>query len=579
MSHQEWMVLGAMSAAWCHTAARLWLKLGALAILFVLAPWAWWGSIAEDIDLSLWSEDWTHLSFYLASVAISFTGICLVPFLLNGWLRAILTLLFLIGFWLDQVVLGISGNHLTFDMAETLVRESDMAMGAARTFGASIIKASSVVGFLAFAFLVPPSKRQNVGYVAAILPLAAFPMFFASSQIARGKVASYPSTYSVPMELVWSALFKANAKDVSRDPVDYHGALQEKIKKIIVVIDEAARGDYLGLNNSRYDNTPALMSQAELIANYGVAVSIANCSHTSRYLMRIGLPKKEIPDLNGVADRLPTIWQYARDAGFKTVFVDTFRKFGSYHSYMNYREANQIDEFITLLDHPYYQRDISVADKLLDILKSDQKMFVYINKFGTHQPYDDSFPPDLAYDPPSSTIGRFSLSSPRREAIRDYHKALRASVDGFFEKILPALGDDTILIYTSDHGESLYEGGYDWGHCTSDSKVVAVGEGLVPLFVAARSPDLIAKFKAAAARSFNEASHFEIFPTLLELEGYPDNWVEGRYGPSLLNVPRDRKRAFLVGNFESERAVWVSVGSSVNEPPMALEEPVLGARN
>lgn len=558
-----------------YPALRLWLKLGALAILFILAPWGWWAGITEDIDLSLWREEWTHLSFYLASVAISFAGICLVPFLLNGWLRIILSLILLTGFWFDQVVLDVAGHHLTLDTAETLVRESDMAVGAARTFAASVAKATFIATFLAFAFLLRPSKRQCVGLVGAIIPVVAFAMFFASSEIAKGKAVFFPSTFSVPTEFVWSIFFEAKAKDVSRDPVDYQGLVQPKIRKIIVVIDELIRGDYLGLNNSKYDNTPTLKSQLHITANYGVAVSTTNCSATSRYLMRIGLQKSAIPDLSGVAARLPTIWQYATNAGFKTVLIDTWRKFGTYHSYMNSREANQIDEFITLLDHPYYKRDVLAADKLVGLLKSDQKLFVYVNKFGAHQPYDEAFSPDLPYDP-SSSVGRAELAPSRREAIRDYHKAVRASVDEFFKTVLPAVGDDTVLIYTSDHGELLYDGGYDRGHCTSDPKLVVVGEGLVPLFIATRSPDLLANFKAAASRSFNNASHFEIFPTLLELEGYSSSWVETMYGPGLLSVPSDRKRAFLVGDFETERIFWVGVKSPADKGLQGFEGSVLG---
>ena len=374
-----------------YVVARLYIKLLALVLIFFLAPWAWWGSIAEDIDLSLWAEDWKHLGVYLAAIALSFTGICILPFLRNGWLRVPLTIVLLTGFGLDQVILGISGHHLTLDMSETLVRESDMVAGAVHTFTNAILKASLIWIVLLYAFLLSPARHHSLGSWVALIPIAAFPLLASSSQITQGKVASFPSTYSVPAELVWSAFKSSEAKDVARDSVNYGGVLRPEIKKIVVVIDEATRGDYLGLNNALYDNTPVLSKAAGIIANFGVAVASANCSHSSRYLMRIGLQKSQIPDLKGVADRLPTIWQYAAKAGFKTVFIDTFKKFGTYHSYMNYREASQIDEFITVLDHPYYQRDVGVADKLLDLLKRDEKMFIYVNKFGTHQPYDDFF--------------------------------------------------------------------------------------------------------------------------------------------------------------------------------------------
>jgi glucan phosphoethanolaminetransferase (alkaline phosphatase superfamily) len=537
-------------------------KLGSLFILLALAPLAWWGTIVEDVDLMLWGENWTGVTSYLTATAISLSGLCVLPFLRSNWLRIPLAAVFLIGFGLDQVILSISGHHLTLDMAATLLRERDMAGGAFRTFSGAIIKSSILIVCLALVFFLPPHRRASLGSANAIIPVSAIIIVLAYPYNKIVKVESFPSPYSVPAQLLLSLSHSMAQEDVVRSQVTYNDVVRPKIKKIVMIVDEATRGDYFGLNNIAYDNTPFLKKEEGFLANYGVAVSASNCSHTSRYLMRIGLRRDQIPDSERVADRLPTVWQYAKAAGFKTVMIDAFRKFGSYHSYMNYREAEDIEEYFATLDHPYYKRDVSVAEKLLDVLKRDEPMLIYVNKFGTHQPYDDSFDPDLPYDP-SHLVSNLPLTQDRKAAIRDYHKALRWSADTFFEKILPALGDDTLLVYTSDHGEALYDGAYDWGHCTSDHNVVVQGEALVPLFVATRASELQAVFRAEASRSFNRVSHFHIFPTILELMGYSQSWIESQYGPSLLQVPSDGRRAFLVGNIESKSAVWVDVDKSV----------------
>ena len=46
-------------------------------------------------------------------------------------------------------------------------------------------------------------------------------------------------------------------------------------------------------------------------------------------------------------------------------------------------------------------------------------------------------------------------------------------------------------------------------------------------------------------------------PTLLELMGYSLDWVRAHYGPSLADVPIERRRGFLMGTFFHPAAVWV----------------------
>src|SRR5262249_57762217 len=61
-----------------------------------------------------------------------------------------------------------------------------------------------------------------------------------------------------------------------RGPVEYARALRPTFKKIIMIVDESVRGDYLGINDPKYDNTPALRSARDIVANYGVGISATN---------------------------------------------------------------------------------------------------------------------------------------------------------------------------------------------------------------------------------------------------------------------------------------------------------------
>jgi len=530
------------------------LKLVAVALVLATAPWAWSAAVAREAGLSIAAGRWGWLALYLAIVAVCITGLVVVPLLRDGRIRAGLTGLFLLGFLLDQIIVGVSGQHTTLDMMRTLWRERMEASGALSTYEDTVLSRAVLVAMLAAAFLLPPAGRWALRSRWAIVPIVALGSVVAVVFVSRGATEALPSPYAVPAQLAM-VLRSAPSQEVDRSPVEYARPLRPTFKKIVMIVDESVRGDYLGINDPRYDNTPALGRARDILANYGTAISATNCSAATRLILRIGLQKSQLPDTRGLWRRQPTIWQYAHKAGYMTVQIDTFQQ--QPHSYMEAPEARTIDMTLLANTGLAYTRDPIAADMLIDLLKRDEPMFIYVNKFGTHPAYGYGAPPDLAYDP-SPLVAALSLDESRRRNVHDYHRALRWMVDGFFERTLPALRrSDVVVVYTSDHGQSLYEGGYDLSHCSMTPSVHR-GEVRVPLFVMTESPTLGPRFRAAAERAFGRASHFEIFPTLLELMGYSRDWVERLYGPSLLDVPVDREREFLLGTFDHPTAVWLS---------------------
>jgi hypothetical protein len=530
------------------------LKLVAVAVVLATAPWAWSAAVAREAGVSIAAGRWGWLALYLAIVAVCITGLLVVPLLRDGRIRTALSALFLLGFLLDQIIVAVSGQHTTADMMQTLWRERTEAGGAFSTYADTVVSKGMLVAMLAAAFLLPPARRWALRSRWAMVPIVALGSVMAVVFVGRGATEALPSPYAVPAQLAM-VVRAGPSHDVDRPPVEYARALRPMFKKIVMIVDESVRGDYLGINDPKYDNTPALRGARDIVANYGVAISATNCSAATRLILRIGLRKSQLPDTRGMWRHQPTIWQYAHKAGYTTAQIDTFEQ--QPHSYMEAPEARMIDLRLLANTGRAHTRDPIVADMLIDLLKRDEPMFIYVNKFGTHPAYSYGAPPDFAYDP-SPLVATLSLDESRRRSVRDYHRALRWMVDGFFERTLPALRrSDVVVLYTSDHGQSLYEGGYDLSHCSMTSSVHR-GEVRVPLFVITASPTLGPQFRAAAERAFDRASHFEVFPTLLELMGYSRDWVERVYGPSLLDVPRDRTREFLLGTFEQSTAMWLS---------------------
>ena len=204
------------------------------------------------------------------------------------------------------------------------------------------------------------------------------------------------------------------------------------------MVDESVRGDYLGLNNPKYDNTPTLHEAGNVLTNFGVAVSASNCSVAARLILRVGLQKHQLPDTREVWRRLPTIWQFAKKAGYHTALIDGWRTAGEFHSYMDAEEARLIHVSKSAMSGQEYNYDAVAAEMLIDLLKRAEPMFIYVNKHGIHPDYAHRFPPDLTYGP-AAQAAPVATDQTRQRAVKNYHKALRWSVDGFFEKILPEL--------------------------------------------------------------------------------------------------------------------------------------------
>jgi arylsulfatase len=115
--------------------------------------------------------------------------------------------------------------------------------------------------------------------------------------------------------------------------------------------------------------------------------------------------------------------------------------------------------------------------------------------------------------------------------------------DRWLGELLAAVGDDTIVLFTADHGESLGEGGSYFVHGTSTLPVQAH----VPLIL--RMPGV------GAERRADLVSHVDIMPTLLELTD--------------IDVPQHARGLALgpylrAGEPLPERVVYCDIGSEIS---------------
>jgi glucan phosphoethanolaminetransferase (alkaline phosphatase superfamily) len=227
-------------------------------------------------------------------------------------------------------------------------------------------------------------------------------------------------------------------------------------------------------------------------------------------------------------------------------------------------ERTEVEEFLQPSHVPELERDFFIARRLREIVKSDQPHFIYADKRGSHFPYAKNYPCAAASFLPDMERGE-STDLSRERLINSYKNSLRWNVDGFFKELLSNDLANTVVLYTSDHGQNLMDRGVIL-QCNSSNPHVF--EGLVPLLVTSGDSRLRHRFEEAALVNRDRATHFEIFPTLLELFGFDPAEIGVHYGAGLLQSLPERSRAFTYGpivGWSGSKPHWKTVPTNLRE--------------
>src|SRR5262249_17000856 len=109
-----------------------------------------------------------------------------------------------------------------------------------------------------------------------------------------------------------------------------------------------------------------------------------------------------------------------------------------------------------------FEFDRKVIDVLDDITGKDETSFTWVNKWGSHFTYDTTYPPDHQIFSP---VYKDSSADNAEAMHNSYYNSLRWAVDDFFATLLKRIeGRDVVIVYTSDHGQSLLEAGIPGTH-------------------------------------------------------------------------------------------------------------------
>lgn len=305
---------------------------------------------------------------------------------------------------------------------------------------------------------------------------------------------------------------------------------EKTFKNIIVIVDESIRSDFLSVN-SHHNTTPYLLKAQGLI-NFGRAIAGNNCSGASNALLRMGAHPSQLGNRQNSIMHNPSVWQYAQRAGYETNYIDGQMNEGRFSDFFTPLELSFID-YKKQISHPnFYQKDLVAISEIKQILARDKPQFIYLNKYGAHFHYEGAYPDSHRKFKP--TLERGEPIKDKQKLLNSYKNAVYWSVDHFFETLLKEiqLDDQTLIIYTSDHGQNLLDDGQPITHCRVNNPTPE--EALVPLLLFTKNQNWLQRFKKGAQLNWNHATHLQIFPTLLVLFGYDHKEVTDKYYLTLL---------------------------------------------
>jgi len=517
--------------------------------------------------LFLWNELQYHLELLdlrglaKGSIFLFTYLVAITPFLILVKLKSsrlffsLLFFLFMI-FTIDFFVQFLGVSHgFSYD-------EYTLAMNEMGNYKYLIAYVDTIAKAMGLAFLVvlilyfirEKVTHKSLSSKSLILTLVPIAIVYAACyKIDTFKLSSYPA----PVKILNIALsYSIDSVPIKRRilEADIEPHKKSAFKNIVWIIDESVAGSYLSVNGYEKESTPyldKLTNQSDDFVNFGLVNSISNCSSTSNLFLRIGM--NPLKYQKSKISELPTIFQYAKRAGFTTWLFDSQTRKDHLQNYLTPYDKETIDHFETLgAEVERVERDEHFLNRMIELVNdksASEKNFIVLVKYGAHFPYlltyDQHTSPFLPVV--ESSYGGMNMAH-REEVVNTYLNSLYFNVDLYFKKMLEKVDlKESIVFYTSDHGQNILETeGLTRTHCNSVN--VVKNEVTVPLFI----------FTNRAKKLFPKRenlfySQIQMFPTTLSLLGYGDELVE-KYGKTFKDgFTQSSARHYILSSSEESK--------------------------
>lgn len=341
-----------------------------------------------------------------------------------------------------------------------------------------------------------------------------------------------------------------------RDDLPPFSVSQRPLDNIIYVIDESVRGSNLSLNGYPRATTPFLLSleNRDLLKNLGICVAAASFSHVSNAYLITG--HNEFPDDAFRTDKNPTIFDYAKKMGYETIYIDINQIY--LHSLIKAAGKGPVRSLDWWMNDKSFKelhidlettKDVGVASFLSNLLNEKSGCFVLVNKKGLHFHYRDRYPDDPTFTIWKPVMAASQSIDPseagREKLVNTYDNGIRFQVDEFFKVLVSeSTNQNYLILYTSDHGQTLGEHGQVYTHMKPDQEIVDVPN----FFVSGENYSNKEMLDGIATGI--RVSHLNNFATLLDLMSVPMSLRVRPYDKSIFDLTDEdnRERYYMSGS-------------------------------
>lgn len=219
----------------------------------------------------------------------------------------------------------------------------------------------------------------------------------------------------------------------------------------IAVIGETSRADNWSILGYDRNTNPLLSAKRDSLFAFSRVFSESNTTHKAVPMLLTTLTATNFED--SIYTHKSVISAF-KDAGFYTAFVSNQERNGSFIEYYE-REA---DSFIPL-DNKNDRYVLPVIDSLLSTNEHD-KLLLVVHLYGSHYNYSDRYEKGHGPFMPDHT-GPRGNSADRETIINAYDNTI-VNTDYTLNEIIEMLQGSEAqggLIYSSDHGEDIFDGG------------------------------------------------------------------------------------------------------------------------
>ncbi len=513
-----------------------------LLVIFLLSGWPSYVERIKDLGLSF--NGFLYVVIFLLIVSAVFS----TAFMRLYSFRFLLAILLYFSSVLTSTYQKITSEVLTYDTFLTLYNSRGFAGEAIEEYKLIIVKSAAFGLLLLIGILLPTGRNKKpISWIFTYIPIFVIGLLTTMLFFRGGDGAKGLPTVLTPVAYFNLSVYEKLNNDYGERKEVSITTKGKNNKDIILIVDESISARYLDINSTSGEKTYLKEQFPNInIINFGIAAAATNCSYGTNIVLRYGGMRENYLEYISV---MPSIWQYAKKAGYKTVFLDAQRDAGKYQNGMTDEEKEDIDEFVQYDKVPVLYRDMNIADSLIKYINNSTQEFIYVNKIGAHFPVNDRFPDNFIMHSPILDRGN-SLDitdMPSREGYSNseehwrlyrnsYRNTILWNVGNFFNKIFNGANlNKSTIIYTSDHGQDLHEYSHTAlsTHCNPNP---INEEGAVPLVIVEGDSGSALKWESNLFSNKDKSSHYNIFPTLLKLMSYEDDKVLSSYGNSL-DVP------------------------------------------